>query len=140
MLEFNGQPVGLKYLFVAKFADGKFYEQNEQDVSVLDAERSCFFDILKEQETNPLEVFALTDGERTISLHLPSGTFDSDGLSFKLHDEGTEYFNKRLIFFRRRSIDMISGEEYACKYALGWQGNVAPEADSKCEQFKIFVN
>lgn len=140
MLSFNDKQLTLKYLYVAKFADGKIYEQNEQDISVVNPEKSCFFDILQEQETNPVETFALTDGARTISLHLPSGRFESDSYSFKLHDEGVPYFNKRLIFFRRRCHDMLSGEELSCKYILGWQGNVSEDTTSECQQFKIYID
>lgn len=140
MLEFNGQPVTLKYLYVARFADGKIYEQNPEDISVLDPQKSCFFDILKEQETNPVESFALTDGDHAVALDLPSGTFNVNGVSYLLHEEGTPYFNKRLIFFRRRSVDTITQEEISCKYAIGWQGNVSADPGSACEQFKIFVD
>jgi hypothetical protein len=70
---------------------------------------------------------------------LTTGNFNIDGNTIQLHDEDTPYYNRRLIFFRRRAQDMISGEELSCRYVIGWQANVSPETDSKCEKFVIYL-
>jgi hypothetical protein len=55
----------LKYLFTASFRDGKIYQQNEEDISVVDPSKSCFFDILEEEKTgNQIDLFCLCDGEK----------------------------------------------------------------------------
>jgi hypothetical protein len=139
MLEFNGKPVTLKYLFVARFADGKIYEQNEQDISVLNPEKSCFFDVLQEDAKNPVTNFAITDGKQVWALDLQTCTFNVGNSEFQLHDDGQPFYNKRLIFFRRRCQDMISGQELSCHYVVGWQGNVAENPESECKKFVISV-
>lgn len=145
MLEFNGKKLSLKYLYVAVFEDGTCYEQNESDVSVNDPTRSCFFDIQTLLETKTLASFAITDGVKTWSLNFQTGQFalysspDDPGMVFKLHDEGAAFFNKRLIFFRRRSHNLNTGDETGCIYVFGWQGNVAQSPESPCEKFTIFV-
>jgi len=47
----QGTTVRLKYLFVVQFDDQTLYEQNPEDVSLIDPEkRSCFYDVMQAVE------------------------------------------------------------------------------------------
>lgn len=115
----------LKYLFVAKFQDGKIYEQNENDVSVIDAGRSCFYDILKEEETgNLVDLFCLADGEKDYLVDMKDGHFEINGVKFNAHNSEEVFYNRRLIYFRRNTLNFTQGLDEIGKsivFKLGWQ-------------------
>jgi hypothetical protein len=135
MLKFNDQELDLKYLFTVGFADGTVYEQNEQDVSVSDPTRSCFFDVLEQERNgNPVIVFCLTDGVNTYLVDLRDGHFEVNGIPFRFHEKDEPVHNRRLIFARRRSHQVNLGSDegiLSTVYRMGWQGNATPEPGSK---------
>ncbi len=150
----------LKYLFVVRFADGSTYEQNEDDKPIHVEKGSCFTDVLKLSETSPIVQAALTDGNDTWVVDLTTGDFtfygkmtvltggiehnDQSSSTIRLHDREVNFYNKRLVLFRRRYIDSIDGvcnvDESKVQYAFGWQGNVSPDPTSENKQFFVFID
>lgn len=116
----------LKYLFTCSFEDGQIYTQNPEDISLLDPSRSCFYDVLKEQETNKIQLFCLADGENDYTVDLRDGSFLVNGVKLFLHELEMGYFNRRIIYYRRRTISFSTGmeeKESSTLFVLGWQGN-----------------
>lgn len=109
----------IKYLFTALYTDGSTYVQNEGDVSDVDPERSCFYDV----DQSRLEAFALAGEGHTYAVDLTNGAFGIDGVPFRMHEGPLS--NIRLIFFRRHthSINVAHKElSHQTVYRLGWQG------------------
>jgi hypothetical protein len=116
----------LKYLFSAKYKDGEVYKQNEQDVSLTDEKRSCFFDVKQDE----VESFHLHDYDHVYSVYLNDGRFSVDGLPFFMHDTGEGLKDFRLIFYRQHEHDFNVGGgmkeiDHRIKYCIGWQTNDA---------------
>ena len=113
----------LKYLFVAGYKDGSYYQQNEADVSCTDEKRSCFFDVDQEQVWD----FILNDKEGNWFLvDLVDGHFEVNGKPFFMHDQGEGLKDFRLIFYRQHEHDFNLGMEevaHRIRYCIGWQTN-----------------
>jgi hypothetical protein len=139
MVTLNGTKGTPKYLFAAKFADGKIIEQNTEDRSIVNPQCSAFNDVLEEIKVNPLDQFAITDSEQVWLVDLKDGKFTVNGSSFYLHETDKPYYNRRLIFFHRHWTNMLIAEEYDRQYCLGWHGNVEPSIESHNEEFKLFI-
>jgi hypothetical protein len=116
----------LKHLFKAEFADGSVIQQDQTDVSKLDATKSMFCDVLN--HPSELVMFSLGD---VLSLHLPSGQFRLNGNSFHVQDPSRPTPDKRkLIYFRTNTVHMNAGLEQVgteTEYHLGWQATVNGE-------------
>lgn len=118
----------LKYLFTCSFEDGQIYTQNQEDISILDPSKSCFYDVLKEQENNKIQIFCLADqdGLNDYTVDLRDGSFLVNGVKFFLHESEMGYFNRRLIYYRRRTVSFSTSfeeRESSTLFVLGWQGN-----------------
>ena len=115
----------LKYLFTSSFSDGKIYSQNEEDLSSIDPARSCFYDVLQEEEKgNKVELFCLADGTNDYTVDIRDGTFLVNGIKLFLHKPEMPYFNRRLIYYRRRTISFSQGLEetgISTLFVIGWQ-------------------
>lgn len=114
----------MKYLFSCGFADGSIYTQNEQDVSIHNPLKSCFYDIKQEEEKgNAPTVFTLSNENDVYLVDLTDGRFEVNGTSFFLHNEPlTGPF--RLIFFRRHTHLLTVGfeeKEHLMSFNFGWQ-------------------
>lgn len=112
----------LKYLFIAYYKDGTSYSQTEEDISVSDSTRSCFFDVKQDE----LIKFELVGNGHTHSVDLIDGHFEIDGVPFFIHEENLSNF--RIVFFRRHRhvFNQASGEEmsHIVTYRIGWQCTV----------------
>ncbi len=115
----------LKFLFTCLFEDGKIYSQTETDLSLIDPARSSFYDIVQEEEKgNKVQVFCLADGTNDYAVDLRDGSFLVNGIKFFLHKTEMPYFNRRLIYFRRRTINFSQGLEEiesSTLFVMGWQ-------------------
>lgn len=133
----------LRYLYVVRFEDGSIYEQNEEDKAKIVSVGSCFSDVLELAKKSPIEQVALTDGTDVWLLDMRTGDFNyNEKTTVRLHDREVEYHNKRLVIFRRRYVNTMTGEEDESKiqYALGWQANTEVDKDSSNKQFIIFID
>lgn len=115
----------LKYLFTAQYKDGTTYEQNEQDVSLADGKRSCFFDVKQDE----VEVFHLQGNDNVFSVSMIDGSFAVNGIWFYMHDSALGLKDFRLIFYRQHT-HQFNAETRAelahqIEYCIGWQTNDA---------------
>lgn len=89
MLNFNNQDHKLKYLFVAEFVDGTFFNQTPDDQSTLVEKRNCYYDVLQTGKT--IRRFSLVgQGDakgNTITVDLGSGIFYVNGLPVLVESE-----------------------------------------------------
>src|SRR5918912_87361 len=124
----NSNPMPLKYLFTVEYLDGTTFQQNPEDVSFQDPQRSAFYDV----DVDKVKRFSLSDGADTYSVDLTDGHFEVNGKKLWMHDMYIDKF--RLIFFRRHKHFInqevkdgeITGSEevgHTIAYRLGWQGN-----------------
>src|SRR3954471_4945255 len=131
----------MKYLFTAYFKDKTFYNQNEEDISVLDANRSCFYDVQQEiAKGNDLLIFCLSDGTHSYLVDLQDGHFEINEAHLFL-GEVEPVFNRRLIYFRRNTLAFIGSDktDHTMTFFLGWQGNETPDPNSKNIQKTIQI-
>lgn len=143
MNEINLNEKVLKYLFVVKFEDGTIYEQDEHDKATIADRGSSFTDVLELSKKSPVEQVALTDGEIVYMLDMKTGDFSVNGVGpFRFHDKDVPYFNKRIVLFRRRYVDPMTGIEDAnlIQYALGWQANLEDNENSPNKSFIMYID
>lgn len=110
----------LDYLFTAIYEDGTILEQNPDDISTKDPNKSAFYDIDQER----LIAFALQDKENAIAVDLRDGSFQINGFTFHAYDGAVK--NRRLIYFRRHThITNLDPDQpnHLVSYFIGWQGN-----------------
>lgn len=115
------------FLFATKFADGSFYEQNQNDTSEINPSKSCFYNILQQTEQgNPPEIFALINqsNQDCYLVNLLDGSFEVNDKKIWLHDFPPEN-PFRLIYFRKCSTSISMGGEVGPtetnSYNFGWQ-------------------
>lgn len=136
-------PTPLKYLFHARYEDGSYYHQPEDDISRLhkgdkDFTPSSFRDI----DQDKLVEFYLSDGEDVYGVDLRTGNFHVNGKELSLHEQNFDpYAHKlRLIYFRevRKEFDVNMQEKaaYINKYVFGWQ---TTDATGKNHQLTVGV-
>ncbi len=99
--------MSLKYLFKATFTDGSTFEQPADDKSLLEDNRSSFFDFLQESASKQLKTFELKENTRlfptTYLVDLTDGHFEINGAKIiatpeqNLTKSPQEY---RLVYFR----------------------------------------
>ena len=127
----------LKYLFAVQYNNGNTYTQNEQDVSVKDPGRSCFFDV----DVPNVHLFFLKNPEGAYCVDLHTGYFKANESGwFKIHkEEGLTNF--RLIYFRRVTtlFDQADGNELSksIEFHIGWQANTP---DGKNVQYTLALS
>lgn len=125
----------VKYIFQADYKDGMHYTSTQEDVSVTDPKRSCFYDVDHEK----LVRFFLFNDEHTYSVNLEDGHFEIDGVPFFVHEDHMQTLPNgkkiptplkgfRLVFFRQHQhdFDAKSGKEldHRISYHMGWQCTV----------------
>ena len=113
----------LQYVFTAEFKDGQVYHQNHSDLSSLDPQKSCYYDVLQLEKNgeNPVVKFTLKafDTELTIDFIWKQIKINRVLLSIP------ELNNYRIIYFRR--VQWIAGGNapQSISYHIGYQGNDA---------------
>lgn len=138
----NKQP--LKYLFSAYLKDGYVYHQTEEDVSRLNSLRSCFYDLVQEEEKgNKVLRFVLKGEGYEYAVDLQDGHFEIDGVPFAFHEPIKEVIldkpgqynlvilkDFRLVFFREHNVQIEQSVEEGIQpkilgddivYRMGWQ-------------------
>lgn len=127
---FDGTKLDLKYLFKAEFEDGTIIAQGPEDISSIDPERSCFFDVLKAVEEGKKPVkFTLEGQGHVYAVSLIDGHFEVDGIPFFAHEQ-IDLKDFRIMYFRVRDTHFSqsggSTPKYLssdCSYRIGWQAN-----------------
>lgn len=112
----------MKYKFKAIYKDGTEYLQNDQDISISNPQKSCFFDLKKEE----IKLFFLTNPQNNsyISINLETLEFNVNGNNFFLHDVSKKISNVRLIYFRRNKVVFgPNSQVQSVTFNIGWQGN-----------------
>ena len=112
----------LKYLFVVEYKDGTTYEQTQEDVSLTDPLRSCFFDVKQDEVLR----FYLVSAEDVFCVDLSDGHFEVNKVPFFMHDAGSGLKDFRLIFYRQHThqFNMEKRElAHEVNYCIGWQTN-----------------
>ena len=113
----------MKYKFQVTYKDGSVYLQNDDDISVTDPKRSCFYDVKQEE----VKSFFLFNDEHTFSVNLEDGHFELDGVPFLMHEENDLLKDFRLVFWRRHTHSFNQNNEelsHQIVYRFGWQCTV----------------
>lgn len=117
----------LKYLFTAKFADGLIYVQNPENQSIHDHGRSCFTDILREMERQPMVEFELSDGVNSVVLNMinTETRLITPTISVITSSARNDLTNIRPIYFFTNVMSFGVGpsKKEVTGYKFGWQGN-----------------
>lgn len=125
------EPIKNIFLFVANFADGTQFFQDQTDISRIDSTKNQFFDVLEKQKQTKLISFFFIPAEgngNTYAVDLRDGHFEVNGTPFYLHrnELGEHYKDFRLIQCRRvehlidrNSKELIESSIFC--YILGWQ-------------------
>lgn len=116
----------LKYLFIVEYKDGSIYKQNQDDISLTDNKRSCFYDVKQDEVSR----FIITDCDGSFIVDLSDGHFEVNGIPFFMHDSGLGLKDFRLIFYRQHEHKVNVGSDGSRKqlsheitYCIGWQTN-----------------
>ena len=76
----------LKYLYTVRYNDGTEYEQNAEDISITNPDKSCFYDI----NIDEVRSFILHGDDHRFYVELKYGSFMIDGVRFVLYEEPLE--------------------------------------------------
>lgn len=109
---------GLKYLFTAFYEDGSVYSQEPDDKST-NGGGSAFSDV----DHVRLSRFNIDGAGHRYGVNLKDGSFQINGVEFKMHSEDDQLENFKLIFWRRnyRLFNQALLEmEHVVKYRIGW--------------------
>lgn len=144
MIKFLKKTPKFKYLFVAEFTDGKLFKQTQEDKSLIDPKRNCYFDVLEQVRAGKtIRRFSLVGEGNTITVDLGNGIFYVNGLPVLLESQKLPILPEKfdLIWYHQVTKDMNvnyladkdgkmninrmeeSGDEYR-EYFIGWQANV----------------
>jgi hypothetical protein len=107
-----------KYLYKVVYNDGSTYEQNEEDISIIDHTKSCYSDL----KLDEIKTFTLYNDENWFSLDLATLTFYfKKHIIFKPTHTNPNYI--KLKHFRRNTITIQSdGKIINTEYHLGYTG------------------
>lgn len=117
------QPTGqyLTHLFVAEFADGTSYQQNPEDISLIDPAKSSYYDIALRKDE--VVRFSITDGMNWYTVDLRDGAFEVNGLPFEAHDQFATLPEKmELVYFREWRHEYPNVNQTPNRYFIGWEG------------------
>lgn len=139
----------VKYIFQADYKDGTHYTSTQEDISVQDPLKSCYYDVKQDE----LVRFFLFNDEHTYSVNLEDGHFEIDGVPFVMHEEHMHSLPNgrkieiplkdfRLIFFRQHQHDITVtylGEQkeiaHRITYHVGWQCTVGGQNYQRVMKF-----
>lgn len=107
----------MKYLFAAKFKDGSVVNQTIEDISLVNPEKSAFFDVLN--HPSELAEFSLCGDSKEIYLNFNSQTIHVNGVKIK---HSTVLADLRLIYYRQVTLTFPQGLN-EIQFNVGWQGN-----------------
>jgi hypothetical protein len=114
------------FKFTAAFEDGTVIEQNDEDISVVDKTRSCYFDVKEKEKESKLVSFVIHNDSYSLGVDLRDGHFELNGIPFFQHDPIiTPYENFEIEYYRtvvreiRQDGTQISG--IIDSYTVGWK-------------------
>lgn len=120
----------LKYLFVAEYTDGSFFEQPADDRSkdhedLAEHNKSAFGDV-EQGKLLAFHLVEVAEPKTVYSVNLDSGKFAINGNKFYANDQNFEAsaHELRLVFFREIQQPMTlegMGEPFINRYFIGWQ-------------------
>jgi hypothetical protein len=124
----------MKYLFTAHFENGPSYFQNFNDESLVNPQKSCYFDIEQRiaagEKLWKFDLVGAVFDNHTYSVNLIDGHFEVDGAPFTILNDAArrehqELRDFRLIYFRRVLMNFVATQEIQKEVAfhLGWQAN-----------------
>jgi hypothetical protein len=106
----------LKYLYRAVYLDNTIYDQNVDDVSVKDNNKSCYFDL----NLDKIKFFTLSDGIHSYTLDLTDGGFSING-SPKIYLNTDQLSGFKLIHYRRVTMQISNDHRVmTINYVLGY--------------------
>jgi hypothetical protein len=120
----------LKYRFIAHFTDGTTFEQNPDDVSLLDPKRSSFYDLQQELSAKTLHSFTIFNDEHTYAVDLLDGHFEIDGLAIWASPKDLPAIPDRfeLIYYRQHThafgLDGVE-QTHDIRFCFGWKCNLS---------------
>jgi hypothetical protein len=127
----------LQYLFEAHLKDGTVISQTPQDVSLVDPEKSAYYDVM--QRLSEVEVFGIYNDKATYVVDLRDGHFEINGIPFNTlsKEDSTEDDIElgpdqkfELVYFRRHvHVTMVGAElpvelSHTVDYHLGWSTKI----------------
>lgn len=122
----------LKYLFTATYKDGKIYQQNAEDKSLIEPEkRSCFFDIQKDINEGLVSSFVLKGEGHEYGVSLIDGHFELDGIPFFMHEGHIKEVNGKQILVPLKDFRLIFFRQHTRSYAVALYANEQKEIDHK---------
>jgi hypothetical protein len=90
----------MKYLFTAVYGDNGELKQTENDVSVLNPQKSSFYDVLEREKTQKLTAFFLESESHLFGVNLENGLFYINGSWVSLNSDDFTGWPLRLIYYR----------------------------------------
>ena len=122
----------LKYLYRVVYNDGTIYDQNVEDISVSNPDKTCYSDVKVDQ----VHYFTLSDGIHSYTLDLKDGGFSING-SGKLYLHVGELFHIKLAHFRRVTLSIHDDtNRYSVNFVLGYD---ARDAEGKAVHNSIII-
>lgn len=120
----------MKYLFEACFIDGTSINQNPEDTSTLDPQRSSYYDVVQKGLDN-LEAFGLYSDDHTYVVDLTDGHFEINGIPFSAQPVGLPTMSEggkfTLIYCRDHQHHLIAGADgsisegsHDMQFRFGW--------------------
>jgi hypothetical protein len=115
----------LKYLYRVIYKDGTHYDQNPDDISVVNNDKSCYSDV----KVNDVNYFLLSDGINSWMLDMSDGGFSvNGGPTFYLTTEDLK--DVKLLHYRRVVINIEEDNRATTvKYILGYTAKTSQGAD-----------
>jgi hypothetical protein len=118
----------MNFLFTALFADDTVIEQTPEDVSKLNDQKSCFYDVLEKEKDVQLLIFGLIGENNSYLIDLIDGRWEINGVSIYFDNKKHIYPTKnRLIYYKTRSALFSPFGYYEQQpdiYHIGWQNTV----------------
>lgn len=120
----------LKYLFTATYKDGRVYQQNAEDKSLIEPEkRSCFFDIA--QDIDKLASFVLKGDGHEYGVSLIDGHFEIDEIPFFMHEGHIKDVGEKKILMPLKDFRLIFFRQHTRSYKVALYANEQKEIDHK---------
>lgn len=117
-------------LFTAFFEDGSIIEQNEEDISFIDSEKNCLFDVRERSKQTKLISFVLSGHGYFIGVDLRDGHFEINQIPFHCYRHDLNPYKEFELYYARITqmqieANTITGEQRPISgrvggYELGW--------------------
>lgn len=114
----------MKYLFITEYKDNSVFEQNKEDVSLIDPIRSSFYDVLNSGKE--IKTFKIVGEGNVFFVSLEDGHFEVNGTPFYMHDMAMPLKDFKLIYYRKHthSFNMTKELSHEIDYCIGWEAKM----------------